>query len=377
MASETPSPARWGTPVAKLDERWTALEARLALVVLIAEICALCLWVTLKGLSARPGAGDISGLVLRVLITSVLLGMTTFAIARRTSLPPKAKTWAVAVAIAVGAVLGRAWVNVGVTYFSNFLNWLQDASVFMLVGGLRGVATRFTLWLALLGASIATAKGKHINVDVVMRFLTPRLRTAVAITGWLAASLVCISGAWGFLDHIAIEDFKAPADAPCTPTSAERCETTPKEKLSRMGEEMERDWFLFWRQASLDARSLPRVMAGARYDGWMTGADWNEWMTRADWSAKFPVDDVKGQMASEDQAREFRSPQVNYPGGNENIRGLLVRDLNLVFPFGLFVIGIRFLIRVLLALSGHVKVDPDAAHDDADIKASHPSSEAA
>ena len=35
---------------------------------------------------------------------------------------------------------------------------------------------RFTLWLALLGASVATAQGKHINVDVVMRFLSPRAR---------------------------------------------------------------------------------------------------------------------------------------------------------------------------------------------------------
>ena len=60
------------------------------------------------------------------------------------------------------------------SYFSNALNWLQSASTLTLLGGLRGLATRFTLWLALLGASLATAQGKHINVDVVMRFLTPR-----------------------------------------------------------------------------------------------------------------------------------------------------------------------------------------------------------
>jgi len=41
--------------------------------------------------------------------------------------------------------------------------------------------TRLTLWLALLGGSIATAKGKHINIDVVMRFLTPRMRIPVAV----------------------------------------------------------------------------------------------------------------------------------------------------------------------------------------------------
>ena len=89
---------------------------------------------------------------------------------------------AVTSAVVAGLVLGRLWANAGVEYFSNVLNWMQNASLLMLIGGLRGVVTRLTLWLALLGGSIATAKGKHINIDVVMRFLTPKMRIPVAIS---------------------------------------------------------------------------------------------------------------------------------------------------------------------------------------------------
>ncbi|MCK6589341.1 MAG: hypothetical protein L6Q76_17375, partial [Polyangiaceae bacterium] len=37
---------------------------------------------------------------------------------------------------------------------------------------------------------------------------------------------------------------------------------------------------------------------------------------------------------------------------------------SLVLPFGLLLIGIRFLLRAILTLSGHIPVDPDAAHKD-------------
>ena len=108
-----------------------------------------------------------------------------------------------------------------------------------LLGGLRGLATRLTLWLALLGGSLATAQGKHINVDVVMRFLTPRLRLPVALIGWLVAALVCLSGAWGFIDHIAIAEFKLSEDV------------TASERVSKMEHEFARDMFLLRQQMKL------------------------------------------------------------------------------------------------------------------------------
>jgi len=56
-------------------------------------------------------------------------------------------------------------------------------------------------------------------------------------------------------------------------------------------------------------------------------------------------------------------PQVSAPGTGEEPLGLLVRELDLVFPFGLAVIALKFLLRILLVLAGKVKVDPDEMHE--------------
>jgi hypothetical protein len=262
-------------------------------------------------------------------------------------------------------------VHVGVDYFSNLLNWMQNASMLMLVGGLRGLGTRFTLWLALLGGSIATAKGKHINVDVVMRFLTPRMRVPVAVLGWLAASLMCFAGVVGFADHIAIDSFKAPATLPCTDDPNKECDVPASVKLAQVEHEVGNDLFLTFRQISLDSRTFFKVLVGTKYDGWMHPAEWNEWMKGADWTAHYKAEEVASQMMPEDQPEATRSPNVNVPGGMEQIRGLLIKDLNFVFPFGLLMIGLRFILRVLLAISGHVRVDPDAVHEEDDVREKH------
>ena len=56
---------------------------------------------------------------------------------------------------------------------------------------------------------------------------------------------------------------------------------------------------------------------------------------------------------------------MSIPGGQE-VRGLLIKDADLVFPFGLLMIALRFILRSLLAISGHVEVDPDSAHKEED-----------
>src|SRR5215472_16825724 len=229
-SAEPAGPARqaWGEPLVRLDKAWTQLESRLCGWVLIAEIAALCLWIALKGLSAEyqiggEGEKNVSGLVFRGLLTAGLLAFVAHK-ATKPRIPEsspdfarikKRQRVAVTTATIVGLYAGRLWANWGVEYFSNLLNWMQNASLLTLIGGLRGVATRLTLWLALLGASIATAKGKHINIDVVMRFLTPRMRIPVAVLGWVAASAMCIAGTWGFIDHIAIALFHSHAYQPC------------------------------------------------------------------------------------------------------------------------------------------------------------------
>jgi TRAP-type C4-dicarboxylate transport system permease small subunit len=375
-------PRAWGAPLARFDSAWTKLEARLAAAVLLSEIVALCAWISLKGLSAEyqvagEGEKNVSGLVFRGLIGAIVLGLLALRLTR-----PKVNAddpaYAAAVtrqniivtlAVVIGLAAGRLWANGGTEYFENFLNWMQSASLLMLIGGLRGVATRLTLWLALLGASLATANGKHINIDVVMRFLTPKMRVPVAVLGWVAAAVMCTAGAWGFVDHIAIALFHVHPFEPC-PAGVEvpksgQCPTPASEKLGHVMHDMGTDFFVITRQLTLDVRSLPRVIVGTKYNGYLTGAQWNAWVAHGDWTAHFPADQVQGLLAPADRPDDFHIPAVSIPGGQE-VRGLLIKDADLIFPFGLLMIALRFILRSLLAISGHVEVDPDSAHKEDD-----------
>lgn len=216
-----------------------------------------------------------------------------------------------------------------------------------LMGGLRGVATRLTLWLALLGASLATGAGKHINIDVVFRFVPPRLRMPIAITNYAAAALVCSAAVWGFFDHIAIESYGAKAD------------DTPSQKISTSVERMGEHFFLARKQATLDLKSLPHIVKGDRFDRWMGAGEWNAWVKDAGFEAHYPKEAVESVLVPDDAPPH--TPLVVAPDG-ETTRGILVHALSLVFPFGMLVLALRFLLRILLALSGHVELDPDAAH---------------
>ncbi|HXN31205.1 MAG TPA: TRAP transporter small permease subunit, partial [Polyangiaceae bacterium] len=182
----------WRGPISRFDEAWQRLEARLCAAVLVAEIASLTLWISLKGLSTDfVSGGNSAGLVYRCIATAALLGACVHGLARRfLSSDRRAASvhrGLVTASMGLGLVLGRFWVHAGVGWSSNVLNWLQNASALMLVGGLRGLATRLTLWLALLGASLATSRGKHIHVDVLVHHLPPRVRAATAIAGWLGA----------------------------------------------------------------------------------------------------------------------------------------------------------------------------------------------
>jgi TRAP-type C4-dicarboxylate transport system permease small subunit len=361
---------KWGEPLVRLNAAWTKLESRLCAAVLVTEIFALCVWIALKGLSSESGGGNIAGVVFRIALTATVLGLAVHK-ATKARLAAAQHGAAVSAAVVVGGILGTQWAHVGVSYTSNVLNWMQTASLLTLVGGLRGVATRLTLWLALLGASLATAQGKHINVDVVMRFLTPKLRPPVAILGWATAAFMCLAGVWGFFDYIAIDGFKTPKDQPCESATGV-CETTPSEKWDHVKHEIGNDLFLAGRQITLDFKSLPHVIQGERYDQYLRAAEWNAWMNDADWTGHFPAEDVKPLMMAED-TNDARLPAVIEPGGEA--RDLLVKEANFIFPFGLLMIALRFLLRALLVASGHVVVDPDAAHAEEDVEERHANAE--
>ncbi|WP_394833210.1 TRAP transporter small permease [Pendulispora rubella] len=384
----------WGAPLVRVDKVWTRFEARLCAWVLVAEILALCIWIFLKGMAAGySGGGDKSGLALRMIVGAVVLGLVAHKVLkpkepRGGGSGPKEEPYRAAAggvgdvtlqadagalrrysvgttaAVLAGLPLAWAWANFGAEYCSNLLNWMQSASTLTLIGGLRGVATRLTLWLALLGASLATAQGKHINVDVVMRFLTPKMRVPVAVLGWLAAALMCFAGVWGFFDNIAIVDFHAPVTEACPQDPARTCEVSAGRRIAHVEHELGTDVFLLGRQIALDFKSLPKVLAGKNYNDYLGASEWNEWLAGSSWKEHYPPEAVDTMRMTEGT----RAPLISIPGAAESAQDLLVKDINFIFPFGLLMIGLRFILRVLLAMSGHVRVDPDAAHGEEEVE---------
>jgi hypothetical protein len=115
--------------------------------------------------------------------------------------------------------------------------------------------------------------------------------------------------------------------------------------------------FLTRKQIGLDLRTLPRVLGGNRYDQWMDAKAWNEWLDDAGFESHYDA----AQVAALHIQEGIHPPFVVAPDG-EMTRGALAHTLGLVFPFGLLAIGLRFLLRALLTLSGHHAADPDEAH---------------
>jgi hypothetical protein len=338
-----PADSSFGARLARFDQRWTRVESVLCAGVLALEVAAFSFWIALKGVSL-DSATSRAGFVFRAASGAVVFALVANHLAR--SKPSKVRSLAVVVALAIGAFVGRASGDLGVSYFSNGLNWLQDSSFLTLLGGLRGVGTELTWWLAMLGASLATGTGKHINIDALLRFVRPKVRLPAVLVGWVMASIVCFAAVWGFFDHIAIGSFGAPADAPAG------------EKVSISIRESGRHLFLLRKQLALDVRTALHVAAGDRYDGWLKGAEWNEWIANGDWEEHFGKEAVQKITLPESAATELHPPLVLVPTGGYS-RGLLTRDLHLVFPFGLFVIGIRFLLRALLVAMGRADLEGD------------------
>ncbi len=356
----TEPPAAWGDPLHRLQEKWVRLEVMLSVGIVIAEILSLGAWIALKGLSSPPKVSA-AGVVFRSGITATALGLAVWFALKKTS--PVVRQVATSVAVAAGLFAGRLWAGVGVAFGADLVGWYQDASTLTLIGGLRAVGTRCTIWLAMLGASVATSTGKHINVDVVMRFVPIKLRVPMAVSAWAAAALVSFAASWGFVEHIAVTSFGAKSDA------------SMSAKVGAIAHEAGEHAFLLRQQLRIDRKVGWRVWTGERYLSTLTSAEWNELIDTGGWAARYGDEKTKALRAP--ASTKYVTPIVEIPGGRSP-RGILVEDLNLLFPFGFFIIGLKFLLRCVLALSGHVKVDPDAAHrDDDHPPAPSPAGEAA
>lgn len=347
-----------------LDHRWMTLEARLATAVLVAEVLVLCGWVALKCAGTTGTAG--AGLLFRRVVTSIVLGALAFQITKRVA-RPRAELAAVA-AIAVGWFVGGTYGEAGVAWSQNWASWLESSSTLVLFGGTSLVAKRLTLLLAMLGASIATSQGKHISIDVVMRFLGPAGRTRVAALAWGGAALMCFSATYAFVDFLAVGDFKAPVELPSGDGTRA---ATFGEKLAHVQKEMGKDAFLFGRQLALDVKAGPRVLAGEPQGTAISAAEWNAWLDASDFSPWYAKDEVEGLRVVDPAPDARHAPAIEMPGGRERSQGLLARELNLVVPFGLFVIAVKLLLRVLFVLTGVVEADPNAAHADEDLAHAH------
>jgi len=58
------------------------------------------------------------------------------------------------------------------------------------------------LWLGFLGAAIATSENRHINIDALRRYLSPRVRTWVEVVTNLFATFICFMlarASWTFV----------------------------------------------------------------------------------------------------------------------------------------------------------------------------------
>jgi TRAP-type C4-dicarboxylate transport system permease small subunit len=332
--------ARWGDPLMALDLVWTRFETWLALFALSLEVLSMALWVSLKGFSAPSDHG--AGVVFRAIFGAVVLGVTAhLGLSKQKS---AVRTGVTVAAVLLGVVLAKAWMNFGVGYSSNLLNWYQQASFLTLLGGLRGVGTRLTMLLALLGASLATGRGKHIVIDIVTRFVGYRSRMAMALVCWVASAGVCLTAAWGFFDHISIENFGARAD------------DSAGKKVGQVVQQLGEDFFIARKQMALDFKSMPHVLLrGETYSDWMTGKEWNAWVESAGFAERYGKAVTELAKIPDDSTR---APLVVIPGRGEP-RGELINPAYLVFPIGLVIIALRFIMRGLLAISGHVSVDPD------------------
>jgi Tripartite ATP-independent periplasmic transporters, DctQ component len=346
--------AAWGHPFARFEQRWAKLEAQMLTFVLLWLILALTAWVFLNGLC--ESVVTTAGSVFRCVLLAIAFGAGAWVGTRKQGEERRRNLTLVGIAAAVAVVIlwrrgaegGGAALSFDrglVDYFDNVKGWLQDGSTLALLGGLRGLATRLTLWLALLGGSLATSSGKHIHIDVVFRFLPKWSRVPVAVMNYLFAAAVCLAAVWGFFDHIAITSFGSNAD--------DRAGVKIENAFHHVGNHA----FFTRKQIGLDLRTLPHVIKGQRYDQWMTASAWNEWVDGAGFESRFEPAKVTKLHIPEGT----HPPFVVSPDG-EGTRGALAHTFGLVFPVGLLAIGLRFLLRALLTLSGHFAADPDEAH---------------
>ncbi len=354
--------AAWGEPLAKIARGFDWFETRLLAAVLFGLVFALVAWVSLVGMSSPLESDSAAGPVFRGIVGAIVLGGLSRLLGAKLGLKENAKAALTAAAIVAAIALAPTWRKVGVEYFGHIQNWLQEGSSLAMLGGLRGVGTRITILLALLGGSLAAAAGKHINIDVVMRFTPDRLKVPMFAVSTLATVGVLLGAAWGFVDYIAIESFNyRPAQLQIHEKGEKYADSTASEELAFLKKRVGQHLFLYRKQIGLDLGALGHVLGGSKWDdpSRMNGRQWNQLLDDG-WSEKFTPEEIEAIRSVPEQLDESRVPLVVVPGGG-SARNLLIPTMNLMFPIGFVIIAFRFLLRLLLIMSGHEKLEDDAA----------------
>jgi C4-dicarboxylate transporter, DctM subunit len=297
-----------------LDFAFGRLERGLAVALLALLLGGLLFGVGLKGLSS---GSEVTGFFFRAAITSLALAGLASTLFRRRVLT---------VSLALLAV-GVAWPLrlFGVEWFQNLAAWIQEASVLCWFGGLRGLSTRVTVALIMVGAALATADGRHVSIDVLTRWLDGRSRQYWGNLNAVLSAAVCVITAIGFFDFVAIDSFGA------------RSEDSWRVKTSQVAQVFVSHVEDLHTQLSIDLFVAPRILKGTPYQQSLDGEEWNR------------------LVASHSQAKDMqeldtlqkRVPLLMPP--NVAPRSLLLKDLNLLIPFGLLWVALRFLLWMVVS----------------------------
>jgi len=361
----SPDGAAWALPLVKLEHRWTWLETRLLFVALLALTFVLCLFFALRGMKEPLEAEAAAGTIWRAMVGAGVLGGAVRLATRNRGLKEQHRTIATVVAVILGLATAKLWRGVGIDYFTGVFDWLQEGSTITLMGGLKGISTRLTMTVALIGASLAAAVGGHINIDVVVRLIPPRVRKPVAILGSLVTTMVCLAASWGLFDHIAVAEYHVGA------------EKTAGQKVAAVKDDLGHQFFVWRKQAGFDLGAMPNVLTGKRWNAEdrMNGRQWNDWLAANGFDERYGKEKVDRIRAVESDLDMPRHPFVVVPEGEA--RGMLLRGMDLIFPLGFLMIGLRFLLRALLLIAGHINVKIEAEDDDDDVGAADPTPEEA
>lgn len=355
--------APWGEPFARVARALDWFEMRLLFAVLIGLVFLLTAWVSLVGMSAPLESDSSEGGVFRAIVGAVVLGGLSRVVTGRLGWSETRRAIATCVAIALAVAVAPLWRTVGVEYFGHLKTWLQEGSSLTMLGGLRGVGTRVTILLALVGGSLAAAGGKHINIDVVLRFTPDRLKVPVFALSTTATAAVLLAASWGFFDYIAIESFNyRPSELRVQEEGQVAKPSTAREEIAWVQKRVSQHLFLFRRQVGLDLSAVPHVLGGGKWDdpSRMTGRSWNTLVEEGGFRDVFTKEEVDGVRSLEEDLEGSRIPLVVVPGGG-SARNLLIPTMNLMFPIGFVIIALRFLLRLVLVLSRHETLEDDVA----------------